>query len=177
HMKLVDCATRTLVAAEPHMRYLALSYVWGKGPPESYRYPDLPAKLPPTVDDAITATLGLGLRYIWVDRYCIWQDDPVHKSTQILHMTQIYGNAVATIAAAAGTDPSHGLPGVSTTRSRIFGRQYVGRAGPRLLASGSIHNRHKDAISASVWDTRAWTFQEVTLSTRIFFFSDLEVSF
>jgi len=177
HMKLIDCAARTIVAAEPHMRYLALSYVWGKGPPEPYQYPSLPATLPPTVDDALTATLGLGLRYVWIDRYCIWQDDPVHKSTQILHMTQIYGNAVATVAAAAGMDPTHGLPGVSANRPRTFGRQYVGRAGPRLLASGYIHNRHKEAVSSSVWDTRAWTFQEVTLSSRIFFFSDLQVSF
>jgi len=177
HMMLIDCATRTLVAAKPHMQYLALSYVWGTGPPEPCQYPSLPVTLLPTVNDALTATLALGLRYIWIDRYCISQQDPAHKSSQILKMTKIYGNAMATIAAVAGTDPTHGLPGVSTVRPRTPGHQLVGRVGSRLLASGPINGKQEKAVESSVWETRAWTFQEAILSPRIFYFSDLEVSF
>ncbi|KAK0731930.1 heterokaryon incompatibility protein-domain-containing protein [Lasiosphaeris hirsuta] len=177
HMKLIDCQTHTIVAADPSMLYLALSYVWGQGPPEKYSYPSLPKSLPPTVRDSITVALELGFRYIWIDRYCIWQDDPVHKASQILNMREIYGRAVATIAASSGLDPTYGLPGVGATRCRIPHHQIVGHVGDRVLVSGAIQRRQQEAIHNSVWDTRAWTFQEAALSRRIFYFTDLEVSF
>jgi len=46
------------------MQYLALSYVWGQGPPEKHDYPHLPRDLSPTVEDAVTATVRLGFRDI-----------------------------------------------------------------------------------------------------------------
>jgi len=179
HLKLIDCKKRTLVSAKPDMKYVALSYVWGTGPPDKYTYPNLPTPLPATIEDAITVTLELGIQYIWIDRFCIWQDEPggVHKTTQILHMTEIYGNAVVTIAASnKGIDPTYGLPGVS--RPRSTDSQLIGRGpGGRLLVSGAIQSRQEVAIRKSVWDTRAWTYQEVALSPRVLFFTDLEVSF
>ena len=178
HMKLIDCQTHTIVAAAPSMPYLALSYVWGQGPLEKYTYPHLPDPLPPTIKDAITVTLKLGYRYIWVDRYCIWQDDPTHKAGQILRMMDIYSRAVATIAAASsGSDPTYGLPGVSASRGRERHHQMAGRVGNRMLVSGATDRRQKEAIAKSVWDSRAWTFQEVALSRRILFFTDVQVSF
>jgi len=37
HTKLIDCTTHTIVAPNPSMQYLALSYVWGQGPPRETR--------------------------------------------------------------------------------------------------------------------------------------------
>ncbi|KAK5661411.1 hypothetical protein OQA88_11310 [Cercophora sp. LCS_1] len=177
HMKLIDCQTRTIVPATPSMPYLALSYVWGTGAPEKYNYPHLPTPLLQTVQDAIRVTLQLGFRYIWIDRYCIWQDDLAHKMSQILAMRDIYGHAVATIAASSGPDPTYGLPGVSDRRSRAPYQQIIGNAGHRVLVSGAVQRRQEEAVSQSVWETRAWTFQEAALSPRIFYFTDAEVSF
>lgn len=178
HMKLIDCHTQTIVTAAPSMQYLALSYVWGQGPLEKYTYPNLPDPLPPTIKDAITVTLKLGYRYIWVDRYCIWQDDPAHKAGQILRMMDIYSRAVATIAAASsGSDPTYGLPGVSAGRGRQLRHQMAGQVGNRILISGATHRRQEEAIEKSVWDSRAWTFQEAALSRRILYFTDVQVSF
>ncbi|KAK0750833.1 heterokaryon incompatibility protein-domain-containing protein, partial [Schizothecium vesticola] len=177
-MKLIDCQTHTIVSAAPSMQYLALSYVWGQGPVEKYTYPHLPDPLPPTIKDAITVTLKLGYQYIWVDRYCIWQEDPAHKVSQILRMMDIYSRAVATIAAASGgPNPTYGLPGVSPSRGRQRHHQIAGRVGNRMLVSGATDRKQKEAIEKSVWDSRAWTFQEAALSRRILYFTDVQVSF
>ncbi|KAK2055223.1 HET-domain-containing protein, partial [Colletotrichum caudatum] len=65
--------------------------------------------LPPVIQDAMRATIKLGFRYIWIDRYCIWQDDPAHKMSQVERMDQIYGDAELSIIAIGAKDPSYGL--------------------------------------------------------------------
>ncbi|KAH8805304.1 heterokaryon incompatibility protein-domain-containing protein [Xylogone sp. PMI_703] len=180
HMKLIDCESRTLVAAKLGMPYAALSYVWGPpGRAEEYTYPSLPLDLPPTILDSMTVTLSLSIRYLWVDRYCIWQKNDeanVHKAIQVEHMEQIYRSALVTLVAASGSDPQYGLPGVSPVRSRKRG-QILGRAGPQILVSGPIHQHQTNAIRGSKWNTRAWTFQESALSSRMLMFTDYEASF
>ncbi|RFU26144.1 hypothetical protein B7463_g10183, partial [Scytalidium lignicola] len=175
YMKLIDCESHILVSAKPGMRYAALSYVWGQGPLEKYTYPSLPSDLPPTIVDSMTVALKMGMRYLWVDRYCVWQDDPAHKMTQVRAMEQIYRSALVTIVAASGSDPHYGLPGVS--RSRLRKGQIIGRVGARVLVSGAIHQLQKDAFKNAKWNTRAWTFQESVLSQRLLIFTDYEVSF
>lgn len=73
HFKLIDCETRLIINTDPstRYRYVALSYVWGVAPPDKYTYPHLPDDLPPVIQDAMRATIKLGFRYIWIDRYCI----------------------------------------------------------------------------------------------------------
>ncbi|KAK1963537.1 HET-domain-containing protein, partial [Colletotrichum sublineola] len=65
--------------------------------------------LPPVIQDAMRATIKLGFRYIWIDRYCIWQDDSTHKMSQVERMDQIYGDAQLSIIAIGAKDPSYGL--------------------------------------------------------------------
>jgi hypothetical protein len=107
---LIDCQTLDIMLAED-MPYVALSYVWGCGSAAT-SITELEA-LPNTIRDAITVTLKLGFRYLWVDRYCIDQENDEEKSDQCGKMDQVYQNAELTIIAAVGEDPSHGLPGVS----------------------------------------------------------------
>ncbi|KAK1716027.1 uncharacterized protein BDZ83DRAFT_536031, partial [Colletotrichum acutatum] len=76
---------------------------------DKYTYPYLPDDLPPVIQDAMRATIKLGFRYIWIDRYCIWQDDGIHKMSQVERMDQIYGDAELSIIAIGAKDPSYGL--------------------------------------------------------------------
>ncbi|KAJ4385160.1 hypothetical protein N0V85_008181 [Neurospora sp. IMI 360204] len=59
--------------------YITLSYVWGQGPFEGpvrqQQRLSLPGSLPLTISDTIQAVQRLGYRYLWIDRYCIPQDD------------------------------------------------------------------------------------------------------
>lgn len=97
--------------------YTALSYCWGSqqtivlskvlldAGPVVY---DL-RRLPRTIQDAVTVTRRLGLRYLWVDSLCIVQtgDDGRDFQEQGSVMHKVYGNALLTIAATA-SDNVHG---------------------------------------------------------------------
>lgn len=83
-------------------KYMALSYVWGTGPPEDW---------PKVVTDAVDVTARLGLQHLWVDRPCIDRNNAQEKHFLISKMSGIYECAEFTILAAAGADAVHGLPG------------------------------------------------------------------
>lgn len=55
---------------------------------------------------------NLGERYLWVDQYCIDQNDADDKHAQIGNMAAIFEGAYATIVAFSATDSASGLPGV-----------------------------------------------------------------
>ena len=65
NLRVIDCTTRSVVAAPHNCRYVALSYVWGA----DYTYHPLDGTLPQTIEDALVATMVLGFSYLWIDRY------------------------------------------------------------------------------------------------------------
>lgn len=147
--------------------YVTLSYVWGSfvdGPPG---ITGLPKVLPQAVNDAICVTKRLGFRYLWVDRYCILQDDPEIKRDQILRMGEIYSESQLTIIAAAGKDSTYGLPGVSRPR---ISQPSVRLGGLCMIAHSCINEEIQD----SVWNSRGWTLQEGLLAKRRLVFTDTQ---
>jgi Heterokaryon incompatibility protein (HET) len=174
-LKFIDCFTRQIVMATEGMEYLALSYVWGPGltsGDDSLSGPFLPDNIPQTISDALVVTRKLQYRYLWIDRYCIAQNSPEEKHTQISLMGSIYRNAEATIVAAAGGDPTHGLPGAGS-RSRN-GQQTVS-VGQQVL--WSTRPDPKLVIERSTWMSRGWTYQEAFLSRRLIFFTEDQIYF
>ena len=125
----------------------------------------LPSHLPRLIEDAITAVVKLQFRYLWVDRYCIPQDQDEAKHTQIQNMDKIYGSAALTIIAAAGKDPSNGLPGVSP-RSGLSNSVRIGSRTFVTVGTGDT----PETMEHSKWNTRAWTMQEAYLSCRCLVF-------
>lgn len=119
----IDCETRAIVQLREDMKYLALSYVWGKQSTarsvhdDALRtgslYPGL--NVPLTIEDAILIVKMSGYRYLWVDRYCIQQHNNIEKQHQIRQMANIYSNAVATIC-ALGAQANTGIDGISRPR-------------------------------------------------------------
>jgi hypothetical protein len=171
HFKLIDCHTHQIVAAD-HADYVALSYVWGPTE-ECHEFSEqLPTTLPRTIEDAIIVTKRLGLRYIWIDRYCINQQQKGHAYLQMSQMDLIYQNAIITIVAAAGKDPSYGLPGVSRRERRPQLRA-------RIRSTVFIHPWPKTQflVALSHWARRGWTYQEAVLSRRRLVFTDEQVYF
>ena len=170
---LIDSKERCLVRAKPADRYMALSYVWGTGPPRPPADP--PAQLqrsnldayqlglpdtgiPITVLDAVWLAKKLGLRYLWVDRFCIIQDDEQEKSKHVQNMPYIFSNAYLTIVVAFGDVHTGILPLNSKRPVRV----------PKTGATD-----HSDLLSESRWITRSWTLQEGLYSRRIvYFFED-----
>lgn len=69
-LRVIDCHTRNIVAADQDCEYLALSYVWGpayldeSAAQRSDSALSLPNSLPATIEDAITVVLQLNYRYL-----------------------------------------------------------------------------------------------------------------
>lgn len=168
---VIDCSTRTIVLIDETKEYVTLSYVWGAAPATSSGETEVNAalaQLPPTVEDSLIVCLELGHRYLWVDRYCIPQDDQAQRHLLIQRMDTIYANSVVTIVACAGSDPQHGLPGVTRPRQGL----------PRLHLGGSGYLQMIPSardIERSTWTRRAWTYQETLLSQRRLYFTDSQV--
>ena len=117
---LIDTVHRCLVPYKSDMNYFALSYVWGKasGPEfdlclqkstllsmQKERYfvndNDKPPHLPRLINDVVELVRRLdSCRYLWIDRYCIMQDDGPAKEAQISSMNAIYAGAFATLVMA-----------------------------------------------------------------------------
>jgi hypothetical protein len=152
--------------------YVALSYVWGRtgSDGEAKDSGNLPVIFPATIRDAITVTKILKYRYLWIDRYCIPQQNDKERHAQIRQMDQIYQNAELTIIAAAGSDVESGLPGVGFAprhilKATIGNRICVALSDPRTL------------VKQSKWMSRAWTYQEAIFSRRKLFFTEEQIYF
>lgn len=81
-------------------------------------------------------------------------------------MDEIYSNALLTIIAAAGTSARDGLPGISNA-PRVA-QVEVEAGGCTFLEIPYV----LEAVQASTWATRAWTYQERYLSTRSLIFTE-----
>ncbi|KAM7192595.1 hypothetical protein V8F20_008804 [Naviculisporaceae sp. PSN 640] len=84
-IKCIDCYCPTLrvVAVDDQVDYLALSYVWGC----SQLVQD--DGIPTVVQDSITVTKRLGKRYLWVDKYCVEQENHDLRAQEIQAMDRI----------------------------------------------------------------------------------------
>lgn len=165
-VRVIDVSQACVAQLPQDLPYAALSYVWGADSgnqlqatmsnihnleePNSLKNADLPQ----TILDTFKVCEELDLRYLWVDRLCILQDDSwQRKSIQLNQMAKIYARAKLTVVAAAGDGASFGLPGVSRPRTVIqetlrlndfFGLVY----GTKNLES---------CLKESKWYQRGWT--------------------
>lgn len=174
--RVIDCEDRGLIPYDGQA-YVALSYVWGRCAPPT---PDedalvrssmsLPANVPQTIEDAITITKRMGLRYLWVDRFCVDQYHSSQKISQINAMGDIYASATLTILALV-EDAQHGIPGVSQIR-----REQLLLNSSTTKYNSICQSKH-DYLQKATYSHRAWTYQEFRLSRRLLIFSKPQVFF
>jgi hypothetical protein len=164
------------------VKYVALSYVWGDIPgslmatTQNISYLFSPGSLeatanshiPRTILDAIGLTKLIGLKYLWVDRLCIVQDDSRHFNKQLQQMASIYANSCFTVIAADGQDANHGLRGLcAPALPRVYRQTFIEfPSNVKLLRRESS----EDISNIPNWYNRAWTFQERAISRKILVF-------
>jgi hypothetical protein len=90
-----------------------------------------------------------------------------------MQMGDIYAAAQITLVAAAGSDPTYGLPGV-LPRSR---RQQKCEMIEAIYLLPLPHLHHLGTVAESQWASRAWTFQEFHRSRRRLIFTDNQIIF
>ncbi|KAI0657066.1 heterokaryon incompatibility protein-domain-containing protein [Cubamyces menziesii] len=205
--RLIDCSDPLrpyivdATGLEPHVRYVALSYVWGEDQPHRTTVENLPkyskqidlSLLPQTIHDAIHVTRNvLGIQYLWVDSLCIIQDSREDKHRELAKMREVYLHAFLTIDAGNARRASQGFlhdgdpltSGVPFICPRHFEED--------VLEIGSVHttpnssfviqcgypsldmSNLRDLVSTA---GRAWCLQEVLLSKRRLLFTDLDLQF
>ncbi|KAH6616364.1 heterokaryon incompatibility protein-domain-containing protein [Boeremia exigua] len=171
-LRVLNCTGQTLVTIDPSEPYACLSYVWGSQLVDHQLDSANPVpNVPQTITNAMSVCIALGIQYLWVDRYCIDQNNPTEKYHLISNMDRIYQGAELTIVASAGQGPDDGLPGVQTTPRRV---QLYLKAGTHVFASTE---NIREQINTSTWNSRGWTYQEMLLSRRRLVFTDSQMYF
>ncbi|KAK4215757.1 heterokaryon incompatibility protein-domain-containing protein [Rhypophila decipiens] len=185
--RLIDVDRRCVVETQANSRheFVALSYVWGQQTDPTRLFATKSNRerlkidgslsvldLPKTVEDAIEACRQLGEVYLWVDRFCIVQDDLEDKARQISAMATIYSLAKFALIITDG-DSDSGIAGIS--RERTQGQMCEQIAGFDFISDPT---QWREIIGgASVWSTRGWTYQEAILPQRKLYLSESQAFF
>ncbi|KAN0092491.1 HET domain containing protein [Hyaloscypha variabilis] len=182
---LLDLHDRRLVLSTIDTApYVCLSYVWGKMEnildcrksrleplmkEGALDNPDI-FNPPLTVRSTMEFVKSMGERYLWVDRYCIVQDDHDYKEAQLKRMCQIYASARYTIIAADGT-AADGLTSwdSETDRSRQHNNLWYSNETHSILAGVGLE---ENPFENGTWDSRGWTFQEKLFSLKTIIFNN-----
>lgn len=175
HIRLVEAPS------DGQKTWACLSYVWGG----DQRYKTTRSMLseyfkniclhvlPQTIKDAVSVCRRLGIAYLWIDSFCIVQDDEADKAREIPQMALIYRHALLTIAASCAHNVDEGfLHHVSPLCYRQFAptglrlRNSPGRERKVVVMTESlpesVFHHTKEPI-----DERAWALQEQLLSPRL----------
>lgn len=146
--RLYDSYERTIKCGiRPH-HYLALSYCWAEWPEEKeYALRDEIGEL----------SQRLGIRYFWVDRWCIKQDDESDKAMEIPRMKDYYMGASACMVLAGPSVKPFGC---------------VPRHDGAILSAYQQLMQNKDGISSLMscpWASRVWTLQEAMMAQQVIY--------
>lgn len=121
----------------PDAKYATVSYRWGsrknyymltQETAKSMRDGESIALLPKTLLNTCTIAHRIGLKYIWIDRLCIYQDSREDWSREASKMMFIYRYAFLTISAACASHES----------KEYFRKRNVEGIQPLRLSSNSL---------------------------------------
>jgi len=183
-------------------QYICLSHCWGrqrhfqltKKTFQLLRAGVRKSKLSKNFQDAILMTRFLGIRYLWIDALCIFQDSVLDWEEESAMMGHYYKHSWLTIAAGMshesesgflGRKIHHGLPYIRlNTRERDWetdGKE-IARKQMRPGAENVENSVYfaLDPVQPSTQcplRTRGWTFQEEVLSERYLSFETTQTYF
>ncbi|KAJ4246836.1 hypothetical protein NW762_013388 [Fusarium torreyae] len=136
--------------------------------------------LPKTIQDLIEVTRQIGHRYLWLDAFCIVQDDKAEKSHQLELMVEFYKQADILISAASASNCDEGFlqpRSVDQSYGSIFQLPCSWKHHDQVT-QGSVLFCEKDLNCATDKDPvhmRIWTFQEHLVSSRVISFGSRQV--
>lgn len=169
-------------------RYACLSYRWGPQTESNslkthnldlYKTEVPKDKLCLLTRDAIEAAFRLDLRFIWIDCYCIIQDDIKDWERAAANMASIYENAFLTISA---TSSEGGCPMFSCLEQIYTGTEVTRIRGEPVFMRRRLRHpclvdgfRHEHEYLTGPLLARGWVFQERLLSNRVVHFTQDEI--
>lgn len=165
-------------------RYIALSYVYEKTPAQTAASAHRPrdarrenvdmltatiddASMPQAIADAIWLARKLGIHHLWVDRFCIVQDDDLEREEYLRNMAYVFANAYLVVVAAAGEDADTGLSALVRPGGK------APPPVPKAALGPPGRKGHEDMLMDTRWRDRCWTMQEGFYGRRaLFVFQD-----
>ncbi|PSN65256.1 HET-domain-containing protein [Corynespora cassiicola Philippines] len=120
-------------------------------------------ELPRTFADAVKVTWRLGIRYVWIDCLCIYQDSEQDWRSESAKMGLVYQNSWLNIAAIDSPDCNGGC--FSTRNPKLIEPFKV----PFRFSSSDYISVTLDwytEVDTSLLSQRAWVLQERLLSSR-----------
>lgn len=182
-----------LKAAPP---YEALSYTWGKDPPNNYIWiNNEPLPIQPNLEGALHAVrLGSAVRHLWIDALCIDQSSPEERSRQVSYMRSVYqysSNVIVWLGPKVD-----GVDTAFEAARRIFDKVRFAQEGAGSNSVNFNANVTHDLVTNALeglpstamqdlrtllsrdYFSRCWVVQEVTVGTRpLVKCGDLEMPF
>jgi Heterokaryon incompatibility protein (HET) len=178
--RLVDVSTaipKLHITNGEQGHYVALSYCWGgpqraaltQGNLSQYCQSVDTARLSQSIKDAIKVVRAVGLRYLWVDALCIVQDSDADKIHEIAGMDKVYQDALFTISAESASTAQEGF--LSPRKRSLTSHQVPFRCPGGNFGSMYLYLMPSRLSLKEPLETRAWTFQEKILSSRLVMFN------
>lgn len=128
--------------------------------------------LPQTYADAIAVTRRLGIQYLWIDSFCIIQDDRGDWTIESQKMGDIYEKAYVNIAATGAKDGSTGF--LDPQRDSIVHVRVPAAPDEEMGHFYFTNQPNSDFhtfVTRAKLNTRGWVYQERTLSRRTIHFA------
>lgn len=168
------------IPTEEEVRYIALSHSWGNlSHQEQQRISttreNLPDRregfsihdFPQTFRDAVRVTRGLGLRYLWIDAFCIIQEDNTDFKRELERMEDVFASAYCRIAATSDKASCHGFLKRDLMSRYIHIQDASGRS---IYVCNDMDDFDND-VEKALLNTRGWVLQERVLSHRTIHFT------
>ena len=168
--------------------YIALSHCWGGSLPISLEFSTFTNLcrginldvLPNTFRDAIEIARRLGIRYIWIDSLCIFQDSNRDWEKESSKMGSIYSNAFVTICASSSNSCdvsflSRSSRLICPTLDVVFKDRNNTQYNLKVMRRLDYHE--EDDPESGPLHRRAWSYQEYHLSKRLISYNNTEIVF
>ena len=122
------------------------------------------AFIPQIILDAINVVHTVGMRYLWVDAFCIIQDSSQDKKFQLREIRRIFRNAHFTLIASSATSTFAGLlhPRALPDQPRTQSPYWTSSGRICVVTVREDHDATDDSLEAAT--TRAWCLEECLLS-------------
>lgn len=162
--------------------YVSLSYCWGGDQPvklttssaEQLKSGMDAQHLPRTLTDAIQVTNSLGIKNIWIDALCIFQDNAMDKEMEIARLPLYYSRNTLTLSAASASRCTIGILN-EILQAVIRGHGPFELSFSTKAGQGTVQLFVSRSSPDEPIVQRAWTLQESALSRRVLAFASDEI--